>query len=82
MHERHENMGREQPSGGRAPLGFEPTSTVAATFAATQARRGVAQPGRAPDSGSGGWGFDSLRPDHAAPFPECEHYEFPPGETS
>lgn len=64
MAKRTMNSGGPVRSGGIALLGNEPSSKAAATFAPTQATdRGVAQPGRAPDSGSGGWWFDSTHPD-------------------
>jgi len=82
MTERAKNIAGEEPSGGRGRW-FESThsegvASDAATPAATQWH------GAELDEADWQWADEqaALLGLTTEPFPECEHYEFPPGENS
>ncbi len=82
MIERAENMPQPKPSGGRWPRfesgHSEGVASDAATPAATQWH------GAELDEADWQWAEEqaALLGLTTEPFPECEHYEFPPGENS
>ena len=80
MTEHHENTAQPEPSGGSGPR-FESghsdrVGDSAATLAATL--------GAELDESDWQWADEqaALLGLTTEPFPECEHYEFPPGEKS